>query len=461
MTPAIRFHNVSKRYRLGAGQTNLREFVTRRARLLTGRKPGPRKANAQIFWALKDVSFDLPKGHALGLIGPNGAGKSTALKLLAKITRPTSGRIETNGRVASLLELGAGFHTDLTGRENVYLNAAILGMPRQKVNRLFDQIVSFAGLEKFMDTPVKRYSSGMYVRLGFAVAAHVEPDIFLVDEVLAVGDSQFRQRCVERIQALQAAGTTIVFVSHNLYMVKNLCDQGLFLSNGQIDTYGDVVAAINAYERWHHEQQSQNLARKAGRNQEPGGSAVDITRVEMLNGDGARVEELNWSDVATVRVHYQAHEPVRNANLVLHFVRADGVTSAMVRTADYGYQLNDLEGSGAVSVVIDPLQLTGGAYVIEAGILGGMDVPLARAHSQWFQVAGLGFSSRERGGVFVPRLEQVRVEPVGGEAWSVEREEGAVVGRPENGYGGRPENGTLGNLGAVGGGQEIDFPVFE
>jgi lipopolysaccharide transport system ATP-binding protein len=244
-------------------------------------------------------------------------------------------------------------------------------------------------------------------------------------------------------------------------MVKNLCDQGLFLANGQIDTYGDVVAAINAYERWYHEEQSQNRARKAARNQEPGGSAVDITRVEMLNGNGIQVEELSWSDVATVRVHYQAHEPVRNPNLVLHFVRADGVTSAMIRTADYGYQLDALEGNGVVSVVVDPLQLTGGAYVIEAGILGGIDVPLARGHSHWFQVAGLGFSSRERGGVFVPRLGRVRLETSNGEVKEAQLNSGELGGTQESGLGVRSENGTLGNLGAVGGSQEIDFPVFE
>ncbi|MCI0394405.1 MAG: ABC transporter ATP-binding protein [Chloroflexi bacterium] len=408
MTTALRFDNVSKRYRLGAGQTNLREFLGRTTGRLLGR-PGT-KAAGNILWALRDVSFELPGGQALGLIGPNGAGKSTALKLLARITQPTSGWVATSGRVASLIELGAGFHMDLTGRENIYLNAAILGMPLKKVKRLFDQIVSFAGLEKFIDTPIKRYSSGMQVRLGFAVAAHVEPDILLVDEVLAVGDSQFRQRCIERIRELQEMGTTIVFVSHNLYMVKNVCDQGIFLANGRVHTQGDVVQAINAYEHWYHEEQSQSRARIVARNGEPGGSAVDITRVELCDLNGAKIEELNWSDPVEVRVSFQAHEPIPTPNLVLHFVRADGITSAMIRTADYGHQLEALAGAGAISVVVDPLQLTGGAYVVEARILGGMDVPLSQGHSQWFQVTGLGLSSRERGGVFVPRVGRIAVE---------------------------------------------------
>ncbi|MFZ0544611.1 MAG: ABC transporter ATP-binding protein [Candidatus Promineifilaceae bacterium] len=388
---------------------NFREFVGRSARRLVGRSStGEVKDN--IIWSLRDVSFELPRGQALGLIGPNGAGKSTTLKLLARITQPTSGTIETNGRVASLIELGAGFHIDLTGRENIFLNATILGMPLKKVNRLFDQIVSFAGLEKFIDTPLKRYSSGMYVRLGFAVAAHVEPDIFLVDEVLAVGDSEFRQRCIERIEELQSMGTTIVFVSHNLYMVKSVCDQGIFLSNGRIHTHGDVVDAINAYERWHHERQGLARANGSARSDEPGSSAVDITGVELLHPDGTRSDEFNWSDPVEVRITYEAYQPVPKPNVVLHFVRADGTTSSMIRAADYGYELGTLEGQGVISVIVDPLQLTGGAYVIEVRILGNMDVPLCRGHSLQFQATGLGLSSRKRGGVFVPNVDRITVE---------------------------------------------------
>jgi lipopolysaccharide transport system ATP-binding protein len=409
MNTALRFDNVSKKYHLGSGQTNLREFLGRSARRVMGRPPD-KKAAENIIWSLRDVSFDLPRGKALGLIGPNGAGKSTTLKLLARITQPTSGKVETFGRVASLIELGAGFHIDLTGRENIFLNATILGMPLKKVNRLFDEIVSFAGLEKFIDTPLKRYSSGMYVRLGFAVAAHVEPDILLVDEVLAVGDSQFRQRCIERIEALQAMGTTIVFVSHNLYMVKSVCDQGIFLANGQIHTYGDVVDAINAYERWHHEAQSMEQVRGNSRLDEPGASAVDITRVELLAADGTSSDEFNWSEPVEVRVHYEAYQPVYKPNVVLHFMRADGTTSSMIRAADYGYELEKLEGRGVISVTVDPLQLTGGAYVVEVRILGNMDVPLCRGHSLQFQVTGLGLSSRKRGGVFVPNVSRIAVE---------------------------------------------------
>ena len=406
MTPAVQFHHVSKAYRLGESRVSMGEWLRRSARRLAGRK----SKNQETLWALNDVSFELPQSQALGLIGPNGAGKSTTLKLLAKITRPTSGRIDTHGRIAALIELGAGFHLDLTGRENTFLNAAILGMPLKKANQIFDQIVAFAGLEKFIDTPLKRYSSGMQVRLGFAIAAHVEPEILLVDEVLAVGDSQFRQKCIQRIEELQKIGTTIVFVTHNLYMVKNVCNLGLFIADGKIHTLGPVVEAINAYENWFHESQSrerQSQSHKKGRPVEA--SAVDISRVQVKSPAGDKLDNFQYNEPVTISVHYRAHQPIPNPNLALFFVRADGITAAMVRTSDYGYPLDDLIGEGIISVTIDPLQLGGGAYVVEAGILGNLDVPLSRGHSQWFQAEGLGFSSRERSGVFVPKVASAQI----------------------------------------------------
>lgn len=409
MLPAVQFHHVSKAYRLGESAVGMGEWLRRSARRLTGRNTQKKET----LWALHDISFELAKGQALGLIGPNGAGKSTALKLLAKITQPTSGRIETNGRIAALIELGAGFHLDLTGRENTFLNAAILGMPLKKANRLFDQIVAFAGLEKFIDTPLKRYSSGMQVRLGFAIAAHVEPEILLVDEVLAVGDSQFRQKCIQRIEELQKAGTTIIFVSHNLYMVKSVCDLGLFIKEGKVGALGPVVEAINAYEDWFHQSQSeerQKELKKKGRPLEA--SAVDITRILLKEPAGGKTDNFQSNEPLEIAVHYRAHQPIPTPNLALFFVRADGITATMIRLADYGYQLDDLIGEGVISVTIDPLQLAGGAYVVEAGILGGFDVPLSRGHSQWFQVDGLSFSSRQRSGVFVPKIASAKTIPL-------------------------------------------------
>jgi lipopolysaccharide transport system ATP-binding protein len=229
--PIIEVRNLSKRYRLGAiGATSIREQASR----IWDRVRGVPHADKQDYWALRDVSFDIQPGEVVGVIGRNGAGKSTLLKILSRITEPTSGTARIRGRVASLLEVGTGFHPELTGRENVYLNGAILGMNRAEVRSKFDEIVAFAEIDQFIDTPVKRYSSGMYVRLAFAVAAHLEPEILIIDEVLAVGDAQFQQKCVGRMRTDANSGRTILFVSHQLNAIAQFCSRCLYLENGRL-----------------------------------------------------------------------------------------------------------------------------------------------------------------------------------------------------------------------------------
>ena len=242
MTAAIRFENVGKRYRLG-GQDSLRETLAQAGGRLA-RRGGE---DARLLWALRDVNLEVQPGEALGVVGSNGAGKTTMLKLLSRVTRPTTGVIRTDGRIAALIELGAGFHPDLTGRENVYLYGAILGLSQSEVRRRFDQIVAFAELEQFIDTPVKRYSSGMYARLGFAVAAHVDPDVFLVDEVLSVGDEAFQAKCRDFIHSFVKSGRTSVFVSHNLYAIDQLCDRIIWLEKGKIMQSGPAGEVLRAY----------------------------------------------------------------------------------------------------------------------------------------------------------------------------------------------------------------------
>jgi len=241
---AIEVENLSKRYRLGqnlGGYTTLRETLAARRRRDT-------QEDAYL-WALRDVSFSVPKDQALGLVGPNGAGKTTLLKVLARITQPTSGVSRTRGRAGALLDVGTGFHPELTGRENIYLNAAILGMSRREVDRRFDEIVDFAGLERFLETPLKRYSWGMYLRLAFAVAAHVEPDIVIVDEVLAVGDARFRAKCLERMSEFGQEGRTVVFVSHDLGSITQLCRRAIWLDHGQIQADGPSEEIVQRYVR--------------------------------------------------------------------------------------------------------------------------------------------------------------------------------------------------------------------
>lgn len=248
--PIIQANNISKKYVIkhqGGGYIALRDVIAEKARnIITAKKT---VANSkEDFWALKDISFSLYHGDRLGIIGRNGAGKSTLLKILSRITTPTTGSILFRGRIGSLLEVGTGFHPELTGRENIFLNGAILGMKREEVKKKFDEIVEFAEVEKFLDTPVKRYSSGMYVRLAFSVAAHLEPDILIVDEVLAVGDAQFQKKCLGKMRDISQEGRTLLFVSHNMGAVKNLCNKGLYLSKGQMQgTVDEIGKVITTY----------------------------------------------------------------------------------------------------------------------------------------------------------------------------------------------------------------------
>jgi lipopolysaccharide transport system ATP-binding protein len=251
-TPAIRLIGVGKRYRRGLrreGYRTLREAVSDGVRALSASSFRRRReaAATSFFWALHDVSFDVPRGSALGLIGANGAGKSTLLKILSRVTEPTAGQVQLRGRVGSLLEVGTGFHPELTGRENVLLNGAILGMKRAEILAKFDAIVAFAEIEPFIDTPVKHYSSGMYLRLAFAVAAHLEPEILLVDEVLAVGDASFQKRCLGKMNDVAREGRTVIFVSHNLQAIQRLCSDAVMLEAGQVAAFGDTSTVVGQY----------------------------------------------------------------------------------------------------------------------------------------------------------------------------------------------------------------------
>ncbi len=245
MTRSVEIQCLSKRYRLGRTQHDqmLREQLVE----LVKRPFGRRQNESESIWALRDISFDVDEGEVVGIIGRNGAGKSTLLKILSRITYPTSGSVKVNGRIASLLEVGTGFHHELTGRENIYLNGSILGMTKKEVHSKFDAIVAFADVDKFIDTPIKRYSSGMRLRLGFAVAAHLETDILFVDEVLAVGDVGFQKTCLKTMDDLRRNGRTVIFVSHNLAAVENLCTRAIWIDNGVMREDGDVKKVIGSY----------------------------------------------------------------------------------------------------------------------------------------------------------------------------------------------------------------------
>lgn len=257
MTPIIEVRNISKKYlishRSSTGYATLVETLTNKAKsIFTFKRKSSHikdssKNHVEEFLALQNINFDVHQGDRVGIIGRNGAGKSTLLKILSRITNPSTGHIKVRGRISSLLEVGTGFHPELTGRENIYLNGAILGMAKQEIKQKFDEIVSFAEVEKFLDTPVKRYSSGMHMRLGFGIAAHLDPDVLIVDEVLAVGDARFQEKCLKKLGTLSQHGRTVLFVSHDMGSVARLCNKGLFLESGQIKKNGSIEECVNAY----------------------------------------------------------------------------------------------------------------------------------------------------------------------------------------------------------------------
>lgn len=318
----IKVENLSKKYIINhEGQeryTAMRDVVARKVKTIfsfpRSLKPGSFQ-NKEEFYALMDINFEIQQGDRVGIIGRNGAGKSTLLKVLSRITEPTTGKITINGRVASLLEVGTGFHPELTGRENVYLNGAILGMSRQEIKTKFDEIVDFAGIEKFLDTPVKRYSSGMYVRLAFAVAAHLEPEILVVDEVLAVGDAEFQKKCLGKMEDVSKnEGRTVLFVSHNLSAIKTLCTNGILLVNGRISNNGDIIQVIEAYKTAMYKK---NEFRFSNVNTEENKTYINNASIE-LHGT---------QPLITLRVLLELNINVENANcvLVIDIINADDV----------------------------------------------------------------------------------------------------------------------------------------
>jgi len=297
---AITVDCLSKRYRIGAASepySTLRDTVARQVKRLFRRDA--ERAAAEEFWALRDVSFEIKRGQCVGIIGRNGAGKSTLLKILSRITEPTSGEIRLKGRVGSLLEVGTGFHPELTGRENVFLNGAILGMGRKEITRKFDEIVAFAEVEKFLDTPVKYYSSGMYTRLAFAVAAHLETDILMVDEVLAVGDVQFQKKCTSKIGAVASEGRTVLFVTHNLSLLVSLCNSGIYLERGKLIPTASLAECVELYN---------NVALVKGQAWvgEVGNSQVKITRARIC--DGKEGESFKRGDKFQIELDYEVFD---------------------------------------------------------------------------------------------------------------------------------------------------------
>ena len=379
MTFAVRIENLGKRYQLGLTHAgSIREAVNRAfGRLLRrqlspvpdGRAAVPGRAQGDgvergSFWALRDVSFEVKPGEVVGIIGRNGSGKSTLLKIISEITAPTRGRVELRGRVASLLEVGTGFHPELTGRENVFLNGALLGMTQAEVRRRFDEIVTFAEIADFIDTPVKRYSSGMYVRLAFAVAAHLEPEIVLVDEVLAVGDAAFQKKCLGKMGDAAKHGRTVLFVSHDLGAVGRLCSSAVWLDRGQVVYSGGVRTAVARYVAatgptgTRFEWPDPDAA--------PGDEFLRALRVEILDGTGRELEAVHQDEPLTVRIVYRVLKPMASANVGFELRVENGTVVFTSYDADHPEWCGRgrRPGDYAVECVIPANYLNEGTYYL-------------------------------------------------------------------------------------------------
>lgn len=381
----IEFNNVSKRFTLHHDRRNT--IQERIAGLLRPRGSG------ETFWALRDVSFNIARGESLGLVGHNGAGKSTALKLMTRILEPTSGAVRMRGRVAALLELGSGFHPDLSGRDNVFLNGSLMGLGRRQMQARMAEIIDFSEIGDFIDMEVKHYSSGMYTRLAFAVATMVDPDILLTDEVLAVGDEAFQRKCMERIYQFREVGKTIVFVSHALETVRQLCDRAVWLDRGKARMVGPANEVISAYLEETNAREEEARRREAG---EPpaeqdelrwrhGSREVEICGVELLGGGGARQELFYTGEPLTIRMHYDAHIPLEQPQFGLAIYHVSGAHLSGPNNNFAGAPIARIAGRGTVDYTIDRLPLLPGRYRLTVAVHNATGLITYDHHEQHYE----------------------------------------------------------------------------
>lgn len=372
---AIRIEELGKCYRLGeTHEQTLSDQLVRLGRFMAGRSRKDSRRPSEDFWALRDVNLEILEGEAVGIIGGNGAGKSTLLKVLSRITPPTTGRALVRGRLSSLLEVGTGFHPELTGRENVFLNGAILGMRQQEIARKFDEIVAFAGVEQFIDTPVKRYSSGMYVRLAFAVAAHLEPDVLIIDEVLAVGDAEFQKRCLGKMGDVAREGRTVLFVSHNMAAIQKLCSRAIWIRDGQVAGTGEPGRVVGEYLDASRSRIGNGDTVMPGflfwqpraEDEAPG---ARITAMQLLDDDGQPLTEATTWNPLRCAIEFEVTRTFRSFSAELQINSADGLT--LVRTSttpDQNHPFGVVPGRYRIECRFDQFPLSEGEYVIGLGL---------------------------------------------------------------------------------------------
>ncbi|MFQ6109039.1 MAG: ABC transporter ATP-binding protein [Candidatus Aminicenantales bacterium] len=378
---AVKVQNVSKKFKLYHEKTlNLKYAFLN---FLTGKK----SSYYDEFWALKNISMYIKQGETIGIIGENGSGKSTLLKLMAKIIYPDDGQIETHGKIAALIEIGAGFHSELSGRENIYINGSILGLTKKEIDENLARIIAFSGLEDFIDNPIKTYSSGMYVRLGFSIAIHVNPDILLVDEILAVGDESFQKKCFQKIERFKNEGKTIVLVSHDLTSVEKICDRVFLLDKGLIAAEGDPVEVISHYHRILYEKEEKQLSAEEARPEITaseknrwGSGEAEITQIEFLDKSDAERQVFKPGDFMKVRIHYVAHQRIKNPVFGVAFYREEGIHLTGPNTKTSGYNIDSIRGRGFIEYIIPSIPFLPGTYFFTASIY---DHSCLHAYDHW------------------------------------------------------------------------------
>jgi lipopolysaccharide transport system ATP-binding protein len=373
----IKVENLGKQYRLGeVGTGTLSHDLTRWWYRMRGKEDPflkigevndrTQKSETPYVWALKNVNFEIGKGEVLGVIGKNGAGKSTLLKLLSRVTGPSEGSIKVRGRIASLLEVGTGFHPELTGRDNIFLNGAVLGMTRKEIESKLDEIISFSGIERYVDTPVKRYSSGMLVRLGFAVAAHLEPEILIVDEVLAVGDVEFQNKCLGKMNEVSQSGRTIIFVSHNMQAVSQLCTRAILIENGTVTLNGSVQEVIKNYlaDAVAVGEPSINYSGYPNRK---GNGKIQISKIEVYNG-GVLNNRFVIGDDIVIRLHLRSQEMTKNCKLAFHLYKYDKSVIANIENTDSDFVIEPFTGERCFEIVFSKINFYPDRYTVGISI---------------------------------------------------------------------------------------------
>lgn len=372
MSPAISIRNLGKRYRVNHAQERasyrtLRDSLASAAAAPLRQLRGKTRGAREDFWALRDVSFDIQPGEVVGIIGRNGAGKSTLLKILSRITKPSTGEVEINGRVGSLLEVGTGFHPELTGRENIYMNGSILGMSRREIRRRFDEIVEFSEVEKFLDTPVKRYSSGMYVRLAFAVAAHLEPEVLVVDEVLAVGDTAFQKKCLGKLEHVSQQGRTVIIVSHNLSAIEAVCQRAVCIRSGSVAADGLPRCVINEYLEDAVSSES-GVFDVTSHPARPAHAHVTITRVALSSSDGFGTSQFLPHDECNVDITIEPRRPIRCPRVAIAIEDHHGRRLFTAATYFGSQLISDIVEPTVARCTIDSLPLAPGRYLLSVSV---------------------------------------------------------------------------------------------